>query len=374
MFKSVYLTLLVGPAVPAPAPRSVIDALTGAQVTVAAGRRSGFQLSFSLSKESLLNTALLPAGYFDPGIRVILVATVNGIPTVLMDGVVTRQEMTASNEPGQSRLTVTGDDLTTLMDLTDNTGMLFPSLPDPAIVALIVAKYAIYGMVPLVIPPLLMNVPIVTDRIPTQSGTDFAFINQLARRNGHVFYLQPGPAPGMNLAYWGPEIRIGIPQPALNVNMDAHSNVESLSFSFDGLSRTQPAIVIQEPFTKLGIPIPVPSFDLLRPPLALRPATALRIEPLNDGAKLNFVEAASRAMARAAESADAVTGNGSLDVMRYGRPLQARGLVGVRGAGLAYDGLYYVKSVTHSLKPGEYKQNFTLARSGLVSLTPTVVP
>jgi hypothetical protein len=49
-------------------------------------------------------------------------------------------------------------------------------------------------------------------------------------------------------------------------------------------------------------------------------------------------------------------------------------LVGVRGAGLAYDGLYYVNSVTHSLKRGEYKQNFSLSRDGLVSNTPVVAP
>jgi len=52
--------------------------------------------------------------------------------------------------------------------------------------------------------------------------------------------------------------------------------------------------------------------------------------------------------------------------------LQPRGLVGVRGAGVGYDGLYYVKSVTHNLKPGEYTQSFTLARNGLVSITPVV--
>jgi hypothetical protein len=52
--------------------------------------------------------------------------------------------------------------------------------------------------------------------------------------------------------------------------------------------------------------------------------------------------------------------------------LKARGLVGVRGAGMSYDGLYYVKSVSSMLKRGEFKQNFTLTRNGIVSLTPTV--
>ena len=37
---------------------------------------------------------------------------------------------------------------------------------------------------------------------------------------------------------------------------------------------------------------------------------------------------------------------------------KSRQLVGVRGAGLPFDGLYYVKSVTHDIKRGEYKQSF----------------
>jgi len=59
-------------------------------------------------------------------------------------------------------------------------------------------------------------------------------------------------------------------------------------------------------------------------------------------------------------------------VTRYGGVLNARKLVGVRGSGPAFDGLYYVKSVTHKIKRGEYKQNFTLTRNGLVSTVPTV--
>ena len=79
-------------------------------------------------------------------------------------------------------------------------------------------------------------------------------------------------------------------------------------------------------------------------------------------------------MAAAAEYAEVVTCEGSLDVTRYGGILKARQLVGVRGVGPAFDGLYYVKSVTHKIKRGEYKQNFTLTRNGLVSTVQTVSP
>ena len=63
--------------------------------------------------------------------------------------------------------------------------------------------------------------PIPIERIPSHEGTDLAYINQLAEDVGYIFYIDPGPLPGMNTAYWGPEIKVGVPQPALNIDMDA---------------------------------------------------------------------------------------------------------------------------------------------------------
>jgi hypothetical protein len=365
------LTLLVGPGVPVPAPRDVVDSLTSAQVTVSSGQRTGFQLTFAVSKDSLLTKVLLPAGYFDPPIRVILIATVRGVPHVLSDGVITRQELAPSNTPGASTLTITGEDLTVLMDVID-LQVPYPAVPNPGIVALILAKYAVLGIVPVVIPPLDLGIHSPTSKWYTQTGTDLQVLRSMASKAGYVFYLEPGPAPGMNLAYWGPEIRVGIPQPALNVNMDAETNVESLSFSYDGLSKTLPILFVQIPEVKVPIPIPVPDVTPWRPPLAVRPAIPLKVELLTDTAAMDPGEAVMYGLAHASQSSDAISGSGNLDVLRYGRPLSARGLVGVRGAGIAYDGLYYVKSVTHTLKRGEYKQSFTLAREGLISLVPRV--
>ena len=65
---------------------------------------------------------------------------------------------------------------------------------------------------------------------------------------------------------------------------------------------------------------------------------------------------------------------GQLDAARYEVILQPRGLVGLRGAGYSYDGLYYVQSVTHNIRKGAYTQNFTLTREGLGSITPVVPP
>ena len=128
-----------------------------------------------------------------------------------------------------------------------------------------------------------------------------------------------------------------------------------------------------DPVTKkIPIPIPVPNISLLRPPLGARLTPPAKVEFSRDVSKRNPVEAIALALARTAASSDAVSASGSLNVLRYGRVLRSRQLVGVRGGGLAYDGLYYVKSVTHNIKRGEYKQSFNLSRDGLISLTPKV--
>ena len=375
--QGIQLTLLMGPIVPIPAPRLVIEALERVEVTSASGSASGFQLTFQFSGRSELNTLFLIAGTQStgpgtPGLRVMLVVTLNGTPRPLFDGVMTNIQVQPGGHGAPGTLNVTGEDLTKVMDLLDFSGLPFPAMPIEARVALLCAKYAPFGLIPLIVPVLFPDVPIPIERIPAQRGTDLDYIELLARKVGYVFYIEPGPVAGTNVAYFGPELKIGVPQPALNVDMDALTNVESLSFSFDPTKGVLPIVFIQNQLTRLPIPLPIPNLNPLQPPLGLLPTPLANITVLKDTAKLNPMQAILRGLAKAKESQDAVTATGSLDVLRYGQPLKARALVGVRGAGVAYDGLYYVQQVTSTLKRGEFKQSFTLTRNGLVSITPRV--
>lgn len=364
---------MIGPAVPVPAPKSVVDSLRSVQIT-SGKEKSGFQLTFSVSKRSPLLTTMLPAGYFDPMLtRVIVIVTVGGMPNVLMDGIVTRQELAPSNEPGMSTLTITGEDLSVAMDVVEMNLMRYPAQPEVARLYVILAKYLVFGIVPIVIPPIPPDIPIPTREIPTHRGTDLTYIRMMAKDCGYVFYVEPGPMPGQSIAYFGPDIRIPVPQPALNINMDAHTNVENMSFSLDGLAKKIVVFTIMDLATmKMPIPIPVPNLSVLRPPLGARLTPPSKIEFADDGAAQNPAKAAQKILGMTFSASDAITVSGSLDVLRYGRVLKSKMLVGVRGAGLAYDGLYYVNSVTHNIKRGEYKQSFQLSRDGLISLTPKV--
>ncbi|MGI9491779.1 MAG: hypothetical protein ACR2QF_05185 [Geminicoccaceae bacterium] len=375
MFDAAHLTLLIGPlAVPMPAPLPVTEALQNIEVT-SSRDRNGFQITFSMGKTSPLQLALLPVGFFDPMItRVVIIMTFKGIPHVLMDGVVTRQEMQPGNEPGQSTLTITGEDLSILMDVVE-LRVPFIGMPEVARINLILAKYAAFGVVPAVIPPPVMSVDSPTSRFDTQDGTDRAYIKALAAQSGYVFYLEPGPAPLQSVAYFGPDVRIPVPQPALSVNSDWDTNVESLNFSLDGLAKKQVIMFTFDPVTrKIPLPIPIPDINPLHPPLGLRQTPPAKVTFATETTRLTPTELAKRAFGYMLESADAISATGSLDVASYGHVLRARMLVGVRGAGIAYDGMYYVDSVTHSIKRGEYKQNFQLSRDGLISQTPGVMP
>lgn len=366
--KGVTLTLLMGPVAVAPAPAGVVDALESAQVTTAVGQRSGFQIVFTYSKTSPIAKVLLPGGYFDPMMRVILVAMLNGVPKVLADGPIKRQDVVASPHPGEHKLTITGEDVSGYMDVIQLNGMPYPGMPAPARVAMMMAKYAMFGVIPVPMPEIFQSLDSPTDKTAAQQGTDFQYADKLAKDVGYEFYVTPGPLPGTNVAYWGPQIRVGVPQPALTIDMDHASNVESMSFSADGNVAVQPIGFVK--IAGFSIPVPVPPISLLKPPLNVRPLIPTKIQLVETGGKKMPGTLSTLIAARA--SGDAVTATGSIDVVRYGRPMNARALIGVRGAGLAHDGLYYVRSVTSTLGRGSWKQSFQLARDGLISNLPAV--
>src|SRR5215472_12255899 len=381
MLDSVQLRLLIGPIIPLTPPRAVMDALSEVEVKVVDVGQSGFKLTFSIDKQSPLQILfLLTGGMPLLFMRVVIAVVVNGATTVLIDGVITNNNIAPGDKGSNSTLTLMGKDLTALMDQSKMSGFPFPAMPAEARIALMLLKYAIFGVIPLIVPSVLLFVPLPIDQIPSQQGTDLEYIKYMADQAGYVFFMDPGPIPGVSKAYWGPQIKVGAVQPALSVDMDAYTNVESLRFSFDQEKNKIPLVYIYNSQTGISFPIPIPAITPLNPPLGAIPPLPTNLLPPDlspyreDLAKRPIPQAIMMGLAEAAKNAEAVSCEGSLDVTRYGRVLNARGLVGVRGAGPAFDGLYYVKRVVHKIKRGEYKQDFTLTRNGLVSTVSTVNP
>lgn len=365
----IQLILWLGKTVPLPASPFLLDALVNVQVTNDDEGGDGFQMTFAMDNSLGVEYDLLLSGSLDPFNRVIIGALVGGMPEVLIDGIITHHQVNPGSETGIPTLTVTGKDVSVMMDL-EEVNKRYPNQPDSVIALQIIAAYAQYGLVPTVAPTT--DVPIELERIPRQYETDFQFLKRMAERNGYVFYVEPITF-GVNKAYWGPVVRAGIPQSALTTNMGPATNVESLSFSQDPLAPVGTEGTIVEPI--LGLTLPIPSLPSLRvPPLALSPTQPKRTKLFRDTAKKNPATAAVTAVAAATNTPDAVQGTGTLQSSKYGKVLRARGLVGVRGSGFSYDGFYYVRNVTHTISRGEYTQSFTISREGTGPLSPVVVP
>ncbi len=376
----IQLTLLAGTVLPSPVSSSVVEALASVDVTHNDKGPSTFQLQFNADRSTPLAEPDFPL-LFDKtvaiGNRVIVVVTVDTVPHVLIDGLITRQELAHTRESGASTITVTGEDVGVAMDLIEKT-LSYPSFGDAEIVAAICAQFMMFGFEPIIIPTLS---DIVTDPLewtPQQNETDRAYVNKLAQKHGYVFLIRPGSTPGTNVFYFGPPPRSTLPQSALTVDMGPATNVEQISFAYDGLA---PEVYLgQTQDDELEVDIPIATVVSTRlPPLAAEPAlpfqlpfvrTLLYTDPRWDG-----VEALAYAQSQTDLSVDrVVTADGTVDTLRYSHVLDVPGIVAVRGAGYTYDGLYYVNSVKHTIARGSYKQSFQLSREGTGSAVPAVIP
>jgi hypothetical protein len=374
----VHLTLLIGPTVPIPAPLPLTEALNEVKVTQSDSGRSGFEITFTAGRgglTGLVDYPLLSLPLLEPFNRVILLVTFGVIPQVLIDGIITRREVSPGTEPGQGRITVTGEDVSVMMDLHEESNQ-YPGMDETLISDLIILEYAQYGLIPEVIPPIALDLPLPIERIPVQQGTDLDYLNKMAARYGYVFYIIPGPAPFTNTAYWGPKIRPGVPQSAITINMGGETNATIGAFQTNALGPQTVTGLVQDRDT--GVTMPVQTFASTEIPLSLLPLALVNFPNTRSSqfreSGVNIEEAFGRAQGTTDATAHGVSVDGELDAATYGSILQPRGLVGLRGVGFQHDGLWYVKKVSHHIKIGTYTQSFTLTRDGHGSTVPAVIP
>jgi hypothetical protein len=367
------LQLLIGPTIPKPAPYEVVESLIDIEIQHQDRDRSGFQITFSIGKnlkKSFKDYGLLLDGILDPPNRVIFMINLGVQPYILMDGIITHHQVIPSSQPGESRLIVTGEDISLKLDLEEKSET-YENQSDSMIVTRLLNNYRVHGLIPKVTTTTYN--PRVQDKIRSQQKTDLTFIQSLAEDNGFIFYIKPTKIPTQNIAYWGEEEEQMEPtQPALTMNMGPYTNVDvPMTFAFDALEAIKPQLEIVNPSTGAQIPVAVPTSSSQR--LASNVAKTLRQTVLRNTDKLDQIPAKRLAESVASRSQkNAVIASGEVDTLRYGHILQVRRLVGVRGVGNTYDGNYYVKQVTHRIKRGEYKQSFTLIREGRGTTTQIV--
>jgi phage protein D len=368
----IHFSLQMGATVPVPVEQSLMEVWESAEVKVTDAGRSGFQLVFKLGRGpgDLHDYALLADPVVAIGSRVVMGATVGGMPQVLFDGFITNQQFKPSPKPGESKLTLMGEDLSYVMDQEERNEE-YPGQSDEGIVQTILDRYTMYGVTAAVTTPEVNEQPTEDEGTPAQQATDYAHLLELAKRHGFTFYVEPGPRSGESMAVWGPPVRAGAPQPVLSVNLGAETNVISLDFDLDGLAPEVYSGFIQD--RSDNSLVSVSSSSVSRQTLGTGdPLARARTRIFRQSAAASATAFAAAQALTDASVESAVKATGELDVTRYGGILAARALVAVRGAGFLFSGFWYVKEVTHKIQPGSYKQAFALAREATGAASNTV--
>jgi hypothetical protein len=374
---SINLQLWLGSGVPSPAPTEITEKLQSVEITRSAQGPSAFQLRFHADRTIGFSPdfALLSNGLLAPWTRVILGVTINNSSTILMDGFITHQELVHDKQFSASTLTVTGEDVSILMDRIQ-LSIEWPMMGDSVIALAVLAKYGLIGIVPEVIPTEADLIPTLVERVPQQNATDRAYLGELAAPHGYRFFVTPSSEPMVNIAYWGPPSNIGSVQPALSMDVGSATNIEKISFQLDSLAPIQVYGMVQDDETEEDFPLATLGSTRL-PPLATNPALSpgglLQRRDLFTDPRYGYLQALVDAQATTDVSTDnVVTAQGEVDTLRYGSVIAAPGLIDVRGAGQSYDGRYRVDSVTHTIARGSYRQAFVLAREGTGSTISSV--
>ena len=369
MFSSklgIRLLIWIGKSVPSPAPYEVMNAFRSLEViNDVAETNDGFELTFALGKNKQGDYTLLQSGALDPDSRVVIGVLLGVKLEPLIDGVIYNHQITPGDQPGSATLTVSGRDVSVMLDLKEKDGK-YEDQSDSTIVKNILNEYAQFGIAQSFEITKTDETPNKNERIPRQHETDLKFIQRLARRNGFVFYIEPH-GMGKNKAYWGPENRRGMPQPPLTHELGPASNVKSLRVTNDALA---PIEISGRSFNAVE-----KRSDRISPPASLRESlsrsagTARRTQRLRHTMSRQDSLVSTRATAAVSTASEPVRAEGELETVRYGNVLRPRRLVGVRGLSRSYDGDFYVRRVTHRIQRGVYTQSFSLSREGIGALS-----
>lgn len=287
--------------------------------------------------------------------------TVGSGPTEpLIEAYVIETRVNFSNEPGQSVLDVVAMDPTVLMHLEEKVRP-WPNMADSDIATAIFGEY---GFTPEVeqTQPARQEV----DSTTMQRGTDIQFLLQLAGRNGYEVYVEINPLTGVVEGHFHPPRLQQLSQGVLSVNMSAATNINFFNARYDMLRPTTAQATGLDIATQEDQPAKADSSAL----------AALGKEPALNGSRPRRVLLSQTGLAETGElqtyaqavvdqSAWAITAEGELNTVAYGRLLRAKRPVNVRGAGRQFSGTYYVEKVLHTFTGEGYAQRFTLRRNAL---------
>ncbi|HZR27435.1 MAG TPA: hypothetical protein VFA71_01540 [Terriglobales bacterium] len=387
MLGGVTYTVLMGlPPVPIPPP--LLDALQKIEVETSTEMASVFRLRFGMARTDFGDWDVIMPQYeelfFRPMTPVQIRVKVGiEIPKAVINGYVTHQQVIYDDEGGASAMEISGMDATMVMNLQEKV-VPWPMPNDGAIAAAIFGQY---GIVPRVSPSLPFNLDPTDTTV--QRGTDIRFLRRLAQRNGFECYVQPQPQTGIDFGYFGPPTNIpGMQEAVLNIKMGADTNVSEFKIRYDMMKPTTALsagmdVMTRTPTFALSVtpPITPPPTGGLYPlgvPMGVQDATVRALAGAHPPPMVLPAQTGQMALPALTVVTQAIANRSSWAVVAEGTlgadvgVLLAGATVNIRGAGLAFNGAYYLTRVSHNFDCGAYTQKFE-ARRNAVGMTGTEI-
>ena len=365
---AITLTLLADGA---PLSPEIMATLDEVEVTFDDVERSGFKVSFHTPRTAASGDAYDEIVKLTPSSQVAfkIVVGIGNVSSLVMDGYVLKQSV-GLDPSGEGTVTLYGQDMSVLMDVLDK-HKVFEQMHEGSIAKEVLQAYASSFDVVVKDPEDPYTPTQDAHKKATQLTTDYKYLRSLATSLGYRFYLKPDLK--KSTMYWGPpEVAASAGGP-LVLAVEPFGNLRSISVDYDALVPVNRWIALQDPEDPgdvLAI-VTVDAASTAYPPLGdsdvLSTQATIRNEfsPNTSGSPPDVAKA--RAQARVDLSSWAVSAQGEVDVSRYGFLLQPCTTVELQGVHASHEGKYYVKSVTHKIRPGSYTQSFVLKRGGLAS-------
>ena len=323
-------------------------------VDTARDRAAAATLKFESRRDEHGVWTVQDAGILAPWKTLVIEAAFGSDTEEVMRGYIREVSADYPREPGNTTVTVEGQDESLLLDRSHVRKAWGGDAPtdDATIARTIVSDHG-----------LTLDSesgPGLSGLVLNQNGTDISFLRERARANGYELIFREGKV------YFGP-MRLGSePQATILVYAGRDTHCFSFSTRSDGHQPDQVAFdVAAEEGAESVERVISPELELLGNEAADSTSAGLGdfIWRMDRQGVANQEQLTALAQARANELSLRVKAEGELDGSRYGHVLRVGEPVGVDGVGDWLGGRYYVDTVTHRFSMEGYRQSFKLLRN-----------
>jgi phage protein D len=299
----------------------------------------------------------------------------NGNTEYLIEGYITHIDFHIDKDETKSYVDVSGIDATLLMNLQEKL-VAWEDKSDSEIAKEIFKKYGFDTDIEDTSTTTPQSEPNFTT---IQKGTDGQFLKRLADRNGFDCFLKKDYQKKKTIGYFRKRKLDLKPQKDLAVQFGpTNNNVESMDFTVDALRPLSVEIRQKDAFSQEVKEVTIEDSKL--PKIGkqnLQELVAPNIGKMASGEKLypkivlsRHVTSEQHIMETEARSVfdDGswfITAKGIVNAEVYGRVLNAKSMVLIKGADEDFSGKYYVTKVVHKFKPESYVQEFEAKKNAI---------